>query len=207
MILHQSNIVIQCVDELTRCVEAASDGEDGEVGTTFKRLHEREREGDILRKSIIDELARANLPTYERTSLMRLVRQIDWIADWALESGNILTQFQFSRMPDTVRKLAITMIKAVKDCMMNVEDCIEKLTAKQIRASLDAADRVERFEEEVDGLYRNARGELNKLNDPSLGIGSIVLLAQFLDAIENVSDKCEDTCDQARVIAVLHSQS
>jgi predicted phosphate transport protein (TIGR00153 family) len=207
MIQLQSKMVILCVDELMRCIEASSQGKDAEAESVFKRLEEKEHEGDALRKSIIDELARANLPTYERTSLMRLARQIDWIADWTLESANVLTQFRIDRMPEAIRKIALGMSKAVKDCTVNVEDCIGKLTAKQIRASLEAADRVERFEEEVDSLYRTARGELNKLNDPALGIGSIVLLAEFLDAIENIADRCEDTCDQARVIAVLHSQS
>jgi uncharacterized protein Yka (UPF0111/DUF47 family) len=94
------------------------------------------------------------------------------------------------------------MSKVVKDCATSVVDCIEKLTAKQTQASLDAADRVERFEEEVDGIHRTARGELNKINDPNVRIGAIVLLAFFLEALENVSDRCEDTCDQARVIAV-----
>jgi predicted phosphate transport protein (TIGR00153 family) len=207
MILRQSNIVVQCVDDLTRCVVAASEGKSAEAEEAFKRLQEREREGDVVRKSIIDELARSNLPTYERTSLMRLVRQIDWIADWALESTNILTQFRFDRMPEAIRELTIRMSTVSKNCMTSVQDCIEKLTAKQIRASLDAADSVERFEEEVDDLHRTARGELNKLNDPAIGMGGIVLLGFFLEALENVSDRCEDTCDQARVIAVLHSRN
>jgi predicted phosphate transport protein (TIGR00153 family) len=207
MIQGQSKIMLQCVDELTRCVQAASDGSAPEAKAAAKRLEDKEHEGDILRKSIIEELAKANLPTHERTSLMRLVRQIDWVSDWALESTNILMEFQFGRMPETLRKLTIRMSKVVKDCAVNVVDCIEKLTAKQIQASLEAADRVERFEEEVDDLYRTARGELNKINDPNIGVGSVVLLAQFLDAIENVSDRCEDACDQARVIAVLHAQT
>jgi uncharacterized protein Yka (UPF0111/DUF47 family) len=110
-------------------------------------------------------------------------------------------------MPEAIRELTIRMSTVSKNCMTSVQDCIEKLTAKQIRASLDAADSVERFEEEVDDLHRTARGELNKLNDPAIGMGGIVLLGFFLEALENVSDRCEDTCDQARVIAVLHSRN
>lgn len=202
-----TKIATNCVDEMTRCIQAASDGKTTETKAAFGRLRSKEREGDNLRKSIIDELARANLPGYERTSLMRIARQIDWIADWSLESTNILTQFNYERMPEGVRKIVSEMSRAVKDCAVNVEDCIRKLTAKQIRASLDAADAVERFEEEVDNLHINARGEVSKINDPSLGMGAVVLLVFFLEALENVSDRCEDTCDQARVIAVLHSQS
>jgi len=202
MIERQSTIALQSVDELTKCIEAASEGRNTEAEAATKRLEDKEHEGDVLRKSIIEELAKSNLPGYERTSLMRLVRQIDWISDWALESAHILTQFRFDTLPEVLRRLVVRMSKVVKDCATSVVDCIEKLTAKQTQASLDAADRVERFEEEVDGIHRTARGELNKINDPNVRIGAIVLLAFFLEALENVSDRCEDTCDQARVIAV-----
>jgi predicted phosphate transport protein (TIGR00153 family) len=202
MIERQSMIVLQSVDELTKCIEAASEGKNIDAEASAKRLEDKEHEGDVLRKSIIEELAKSNLPGYERTSLMRLVRQIDWISDWALESANILTQFRFDTLPEVLRKLVVRMSKVVKDCATSVVDCIEKLTTKQTHASLDAADRVERFEEEVDGIHRTVRGELAKINDPNVGMGAIVLLAFFLEALENVSDRCEDTCDQARVIAV-----
>ena len=207
MILTQTKVAINCVDELKKCFEYASRSNKDDAEATFKRVQDKEHEGDVIRKSIIDELAKSNLRTYEKTSLMRLARQIDWIADWALESANVLTQFNISQFPEEMLQITSQMSSAVKDCSVNVEDCIEKLTAKHVQASLEAADQVERFEEEADNLHRKARGLITSINDHKLGIGSIILFVHFLESLENVSDKCEDTCDQARVIAVLHSKT
>jgi uncharacterized protein Yka (UPF0111/DUF47 family) len=85
---------------------------------------------------------------------------------------------------------------------MNVQQCIELLTDKKVQEALDAADKVERLEEEVDDLYRKGRGLLSEISGPALTVGQIILLAEFMAAIENVADRCEDVCDQARVIAV-----
>jgi uncharacterized protein Yka (UPF0111/DUF47 family) len=41
------------------------------------------------------------------------------------------------------------------------------------------------------------------MNADRIGVGSMILLAEFLGAIENTADRCEDTCDQVRVMAVM----
>jgi uncharacterized protein Yka (UPF0111/DUF47 family) len=94
------------------------------------------------------------------------------------------------------------MCKVVKDCVSGVQQCIDLLTDKKVQEALDSADRVERLEEEVDDLYRNARGLLSEITGPELTVGQIILMAEFMDAIENIADRCEDVSDQARVIAV-----
>jgi uncharacterized protein Yka (UPF0111/DUF47 family) len=73
---------------------------------------------------------------------------------------------------------------------------------KKVEEALDAADKVERLEEETDDLYRNARGQLSELTSDQFTVGQVILLAEFMDAVENIADRCEDVCDQARVIAV-----
>jgi uncharacterized protein Yka (UPF0111/DUF47 family) len=71
---------------------------------------------------------------------------------------------------------------------------------------LKAADQVERLEEKVDKLYQTARSNLVDIKTNGIRVGSVILLAQFVEAIENTSDRCEDTCDQVRVMAVTLSK-
>jgi len=49
------------------------------------------------------------------------------------------------------------------------------------------------------------RALVGEISGPQLTMGQMVLLAEFMDAIENIADKCEDVSDQARVIAVTVS--
>jgi predicted phosphate transport protein (TIGR00153 family) len=183
-------------------VNSAATGRKDDLERAFARLHQLEREGDSLRRLIIMDLARGSLPVDERRSFMRLERQIDWVTDLCLEAGRIVRQSPMTKLSDEFRQTAFDMCKVIKECVMNVQQCIDLLMDKRVEEALDAADKVERLEEEVDDLYRKGRGLLSEISGPELTVGQIILLAEFMAAIENVADRCEDVCDQARVIAV-----
>ncbi len=202
MIRQASRMLVPSVEELVTCVNSAAAGRRDDLESAFTRLHQLEREGDSLRRLIITELARGSLPVDERRSFMRLARQIDWVADWCLEAGRIARQSPLNKLSEELRRTALEMCKVVKECVSNVQQCIDLLTDKKVQEALDSADKVERFEEEVDDLYRKARGLLSEISGPELTVGQVVLIAEFMDAIENIADRCEDVCDQARVIAV-----
>jgi predicted phosphate transport protein (TIGR00153 family) len=202
MVRQATRMLVPSVEELMACVNYGVAGKREELESAFTRLHQLEREGDSLRRLIITELARGSLPVDERRSFMRLARQIDWVADWCLEAGRLVRQSPLSKLPEDLRRTALDMCKVVKDCVGGVQQCIDLLTDKKVQEALDSADRVERLEEEVDDLYRRARGLLSEISGPELTVGQVILLAEFLDAVENIADRCEDVCDQARVIAV-----
>lgn len=149
---------------------------------------------------------RGELPIDERVGLMRLSRQIDWITDWAHEASRILVLFDLSRMPKQIQDVVQEMCLMVRDCTTLVTDCVQKLMDGAIEDTLKAADQVERLEEKVDKLYQNVRSNLKEIQTDGIRVGAIILLSQFTEAIENTSDRCEDSCDQARVMAVTLSK-
>jgi len=202
MVRQATRMLAPSVEELMACVDNAIAGKKDELESAFTRLHQLEREGDSLRRVIISEFARGNLPIDERRSFMRLVRQIDWVADWCLEAGRLVRIFPMNKLPDSMRATSIDTCKVIRDCVTEVQNCIDLLTDKKVEEALNAADKVERLEEEADDLYRKSRGLLSEISGPQFTVGQVVLLAELMDAIENIADRCEDVCDQARVIAV-----
>jgi uncharacterized protein Yka (UPF0111/DUF47 family) len=90
----------------------------------------------------------------------------------------------------------------IKSCVIKLDDCIEKLTNREFQDALKAADEVERLEEQMDGLYQRARGSISTLKAVDTEIGQAILLSDFMDALETITDRCEDSCDEVRVIAV-----
>jgi len=194
------------VEQLSKCIRNAIDGKKDELHRNFQLLEQKEREADGLRKRIIEELARGELPVDERVGLMRLGRLIDWITDWAHEASRILVLFDLSVMPKQIQNVIVEMCTTVLECTLKVGDCVEKLMNGALEESLRAADEVERLEEKVDQLYQKARSNLNDIETNGIRIGSIILLSHFIEAIENTSDRCEDTCDQVRVMAVTLSK-
>jgi len=202
MIRQSTRMLVPSMEELIACVNSATAGKKDDLESAFTRLHQLEREGDSLRRLIIIEFARGNLPVDERRSFMRLARQVDWVADWCLEAGRLVRLSRMDKVPDSLRATLLDMCKVVRDCVTEAQQCIDLLTDKKVQDALDAADKVERLEEETDDLYRKARSLLSEISGAEFTAGQVVLLAQFMDAIENIADRCEDVCDQARVIAV-----
>jgi predicted phosphate transport protein (TIGR00153 family) len=206
LVVGHAKMTTSSVEMLSSCIRNAIDRRRDEVQRNFNLLEMKEKEADSLRREIINELARGQLPADERVGLMRLARQVDWIMDWSHEAGRILVLFDLSEMPKKIQEGVVGMCSTLIRCTVKVADCVQKLMDGELENSLKAADEVERLEEDIDILYQNARRDLKDIQVEGTKVGSIILLAQFLEAIENTSDRCEDSCDQARVMAVTLSK-
>ncbi|OFX16641.1 hypothetical protein A3K71_01265 [archaeon RBG_16_50_20] len=206
LVLEHSKMTTLAVELLEKCIRDGIGGKQDDLQKSFALLEQKEHEADDLRKRIIEELAKGELPADERVGLMRLGRQIDWITDWSHEAGRILVLFDLSHMPKQVQDVVVEMCETVRECTVKVADSVEKLMNGALEQSLQAADGVERLEEKTDKLHQKARSALIEIKTDSIPVGSIILLSQFLEAIENTADRCEDTCDQVRVMAVTLSK-
>ena len=173
----------------------------------FRLLEQKEHEADSMRRRITEELALGELPSDERAGLMRLSRQVDWIADWSHETSRILVMFNISKMPKQVQDVSMEMCSTTIECTSHVADMVQKLMDGKLEASLKAADEVEQLEERWMTFTRKLAGILKEIETDGIHVGSVILLSQFLEAIENTSDHCEDTCDQAHVMAITLSKS
>ena len=206
LVLDHSKMTTLTVELLGKCIQEAIKGSQDGLLKNFNLLEQKEHEADVLRRQIIEELARGELPSDDRVGLMRLGRQIDWITDWSHEASRILVMFDLSKMPKQSQDISLEMCATTTECTVHVADTVRKLIDGDLDASLKAADEVERLEEKVDGLHQKARGILKDIETDGIHVGSIILLSQFLEAIENTADRCEDACDQARVMAVTLSK-
>lgn len=169
-----------------------------EANSALERLNQIEMGADNMRRKAMEELAKGELPVETRQDLTTLLTRMDEIADYARESGRILyiilplnTSKEFARICleicETNSKCALALMNSMSSAMRNQKDVLE------------ACAEVERLEEQVDDLHASARLEIAKLkNEP----GYVVLVNQFLEALESVADRCEDTADAVRLIAI-----
>ncbi|MGA8855979.1 MAG: DUF47 family protein [Candidatus Bathyarchaeia archaeon] len=206
LVLEHSRMTTVTVELLGKCIQDAINGRQEELGKNFHLLEQKEHEADLLRRRIIEELARGELPSEDRVNLMRLGRQLDWITDWAHEASRILVMFDLSKMPKQIQDVLQEMCSTTTEATVHVTDTVQKLMDGKTDESLKAADQVERLEEKVDGLHQKSRGILKDIQTDGIHVGSIILLSQFLEAVEHTADRCEDACDQARVMAVMLSK-
>lgn len=202
MIGDQSKDTVMAIEELERCISYAIQGKTDDLLRSFNVLALKEKEAGFLKKKIIAELSKGDLPSNEREDIMRLARAVDQVIDWINETGRILVEFDLNGMPEEIKNIIVDMIRIVKSCVIRLEVCVDKLISRKFDDALAEADRVERLEEEMDDLYKQGRGALNRIKSSDIEIGPAILLAQFIDAMENVTDRCEETIDEVRTISV-----
>jgi len=190
-----------CVIELGRMIEAASKGELEKKKRSFERLSEMEKEADELRRVLAEHLTKGTLPPDIREDLMELVRTMDWVADWSKEAGRILDLLELETIPDEMKEAAKRMAEELKNCVLTLRKSINSLITDP-KEALKLAYEVERIEEDIDDLYSDVRHRFLTLDFSGFKMPFLILLNMFFDALEMVSDWCENTSDLVRVIVV-----
>ncbi|OGD55200.1 hypothetical protein A3K78_02410 [Candidatus Bathyarchaeota archaeon RBG_13_52_12] len=197
-------LTLNAVRELYDMVEAAAKCDRGVCAFHYMSLSRMEMEADELRRQMVDALTKSEMFPEERDDLMELVRAVDWIADWSKEAGRILNVIQLDKASQEMKQAALNMVKADAECVVVLTECL-KFMSKNPKEALNLANKVELLEEDTDELYSQARKILADYDFKGWTIGSVILLNEFLDALETVADWCENTADIVRAISVRMS--
>ena len=190
---------ISAVEDLERAVKAAVSSNEKEEKAAINRVTNAEKEADRLRRVVMTELARGELPPTDREDLMHLMKRVDMIADWSREATRILDATPIQDVPEILTKAGVQMAEGVRDCVAALRKTINSMMEKPEDA-LKAADEVERLEEKVDDFFEEARRLLTM--EDKLKVGVAIMMNELFEAIEQAADACEDACDQVRVIIV-----
>lgn len=191
----------KAVNSLYEMVEAAAECDPDKCKISYMNVSEMEMRADELRRRMVEELTEGEMFPEERDDLMELVRAVDWIADWSKEAGRILNSIPYEKAPDEIKVATMNMVRADVDCVKVLTHCIRVLP-KDGKKALTLANEVEMLEENIDDLYEKARKHFATLEFPGFTTGALILLNEFLDAIETIADWCENTADIVRAIAV-----
>lgn len=190
---------VSTVEDLERTVKAAVRHDEKESKECIERVISAEKEADSLRKAAMIELAKGELPPADREDLMNLMKCIDMVADWSQESIRVLCATPMEEVPENLKQALVKMVEGVKECATALRKCINRMTEKPEEA-LQAADEVERLEEKVDSLFEDSRRLIAR--EEKMRVGTAILMNALFEAIEMVADRCEDACDQVRLIVV-----
>ena len=201
MVEEHLELTQNAVMDLYKMVEASANNLEKDSKDFFESVSQLEMRADALRRMMVEELTKSEMFPEEREDLMELVRAVDWVADWSKEAGRILVIIPFENAPDEMKEAAKNMCKANVDCVGVLSKCVKALH-EDPKAALSLADEVEMLEENLDELYSIARYHLANLEYPGFSVGALILLNEFLDALETIADWCENTADIVRAIAV-----
>ncbi|MEM3442901.1 MAG: DUF47 family protein [Candidatus Bathyarchaeia archaeon] len=193
------SLTTEIVEDLEKAIKAAIENDEKQKQIYIERVSRGEKEADVLRRKVMDDISKGELPPIDREDLMHLVKRVDMVADWSREATRVLNAIIMEHVPSLIRNEALEMVKGAKECVISLQKCVNKMMIKPEEA-LQSADVVEREEEKVDDIYEKARVLLGKEDLPRAG--AAVLVSQLFEALEMIADSCEDACDQVRIIMV-----
>jgi len=199
MMQHHLATTMSAVEDLEKAMKASVENDEKETKASIDRVISAEKEADRLRRIVMIELAKGELPPIDREDLMHLMKRVDTVADWCRESTRILKATPMQDVPESLRKAGVQMVEGVRECATALRKSINSIAEKPEEA-LKAADEVERLEEKVDDIFENSRRLLAQ--EERLKLGVAILMNELFEAIELAADACEDACDQVRVIVV-----
>lgn len=199
MIQRHLAITMTIVEDLEKAIKAAVRNDREEMKKCVIRVANGEKEADKLRRKVMDELSRGTLPPIDREDLMHLTKRVDMVADWSRESTRLLDAVPMDKVSDNLKKSGVKMVEGIRECTIALRKCINSIMTEP-QAALQAADEVERKEENVDELHGKARRLLVK--ERQIEPGVVVLLHELFESLEMIADACENACDQIRVIIV-----
>jgi predicted phosphate transport protein (TIGR00153 family) len=186
------------VSELNKAVAALCDAENEKAMEALNRMLLSEKEADNIEERISEELSKGDMEAKEREDLMRMVRRMDYIADWSKESGMNLQLILEAgvkvpcKLWSYYHEMTIELEKATKELRASIEN----LGVDLEKASKHSRE-VERLEHVLDELYFVTKKEILFSDiDPR----AVFLLRDMLHGIENSADSCKDVADIIHIL-------
>ena len=186
--------------ELNKAVSALCSNDAEEAMDAIKRLLIAEDEADSLEASISADLTRGDLGPREREDLLRLVRRIDYISDWAKEAAlnlQLILEADVKVSCDLwsrYAKMTDALVKSTKALL----NSIENLGVNNDKAT-QCSREVERQEHVIDDLYFSTKKAILFSDTDSK---AVFLLRDMLHGIENSADSCKDVADMIYILII-----
>lgn len=186
--------------ELDNAIAAMIAGRRPQALEAIKRLDINETAADSIEDDIFEEISKGDMDPSARGDLMRLIRRVDSAADWAKAGSRnleILIEIRARIKPILwMRFKEVTKLNV--DSGRVLRQSLEALGVSDARV-LRGRKEIDRFERRVDVLYYDIKKEmLRAVDDPK----AVVVLNDFLTALENASDSCAAAAEMLFIMVV-----
>jgi predicted phosphate transport protein (TIGR00153 family) len=186
--------------ELDNAIAGMMAGKKTQAMEAIKRLDINETAADSIEDDIFEEISKGDMDPSARGDLMRLIRRVDSAADWAKAGSRNLEILIETR----ARIKPILWMRFKEVTKLNVDSgrvlrqSLEALGVSDARV-LRGRKEIDRFERQVDVLYYDLKKEmLRAVDDPK----AMVVLNDFLTALENASDSCAAAAEMLFIMVV-----
>ncbi len=152
-------------------------------------VRQLEKEGDELRRILIDELNRTFVTPIDREDIFALSRAIDDVLDYA---HTTVTEMAILHVEpnDFLRRMASLLREAGEEIVMAVRQFMQRPTL-----AAEHASRAKAFENRVENVYREALAELFSGAQDLEDIVRILKLREIYRHISNAADRGDEAAN------------
>lgn len=187
----------ETVDKLENAFAAYVKGDFVAKNAAIKEVITAERQADLIRRDILDQLSEGLLLPPDREDLIHFVKRMDSIADHANAAARLF-EFLDKSLPNGIPVKLYEFVRTAMQAVNKLGEAIDSMN-KDKKLILATCTEVELLEEQGDEQKKELTGIILKSN---LDAGTIILIHDIIDAIEETCDRVEDTADLVRTFAI-----
>src|SRR5512139_1639228 len=154
----------------------------------LKELGECEKDGDIMTHDIIKKLNKTFITPIDREDLHALAMRIDDVVDLIWAAGERFSIFKLTEL----KKEAADMAREILATTEIIHKAVTKLKEKNYSFVQEYCIEINRYENRIDRIFRNA---LVTLFDTEPDPVRIIKWKEVYEHLEDASDKCEDVAN------------
>jgi len=184
---------------LHKAVQSASEGKIAEAKSCLEKLSKEEEEVDNLRRSVFKELTNVAVSVEFREDLMHLVKRLDVMADFVKDSARSVMVLLETTVPNEIWDINVKVAEALVQSATTLRSSIEKLGTDPAKAR-ELAKKVNDIEEIIDKNYLEIKKLFIKYAQ-KVDPGTLLILDNLAEFMEQAADTCADTADYIAVLA------
>ncbi len=175
------------------------------AGAAMKALAEGiklDTKADNIRREIILKTSTEVRHGYIREWIATLVRRLDLVSESAKEAARYLTIIPYLEIPIELRDVITELSRLDMESLDTVYMGLKALLEGDLRRAISYANKAEKIEEEGDNVIVHGRKLLlglgNRVRNPAL----LIMLRDFMESLESITDYAEDAADYIRTLAL-----
>ncbi|MCL5429615.1 MAG: DUF47 family protein [Chloroflexi bacterium] len=182
LLIKQAELTVQGLDALRRYLREPNP-------KLIEELNRAEKEGDEVRRVLVDELNDTFVTPFDREDIFALSLNIDDILDYADTTMDEIKLFEVEGNPYIER-----IVSLLADAAMEIYRAVQQLQDHPNVAS-DHAVRAKALENRVEHVYREALADLFKTPKDIDGMMQILKLREIYRHLSNAADQGDEAAD------------
>ncbi len=192
-----ARVVNRAVKEMALCVEAWTKGDTELTAQKLALVVKLERDANAIKNKIIQMVAGAQT-SLSRTDMIRMVLQIDEIADYAEGTAVRISRIKYEPRQEIADEMINLAQGVVKSAKIMRQALLELVNNPQ--KAMKRCEELDLAEQEVDNLFRNL--ETNLFEDLSMDVRILLQIRSVAYHLEDMGDIAMRVGDAVRIFAL-----